>query len=318
MTETPPLWVTQVPNYPGLHNFPARAGTPFQFPLTWQQLQQIVTALVNEFMRQVALALGAIEVFGFNAYAALVEIGERLQAAKENWDTFLGLLSVGDVAGAVGYMANLTAEGLYNAAAGFQNLGDSILRNLDGLGRFASGQLIGHLTAGWEYTIDVALLVDSATQVFQDGLYDAAKGFANAASSPLKWLVQAGEDLGKFDAAALLNLGNIPSGIPYASIESILEQASLGDDIEALKNNINTALAGANGTLADVVTNLQTIPPPNIQSIWSLTSLDEDLQAVVNNITQATQGISATLGQNVASIVPNLQSIATSVFAHFW
>lgn len=70
-------------------------------PFAWQQLQQIVAGFVNEFLRQVAVALGAIEIFGFKPYEALVGIGEEISTATTNFNLLLtafGLPTIGDVA----------------------------------------------------------------------------------------------------------------------------------------------------------------------------------------------------------------------------
>ena len=88
MSVTPPDWATQIPNYP-IHDVPARAGGMPTFPLTWQQLQQIVAGLVNEFLRQVAVALGAVEIFGFKPYDALVTIGGEITTAKAQLDALI-------------------------------------------------------------------------------------------------------------------------------------------------------------------------------------------------------------------------------------
>lgn len=102
------------------------------------------------------------------------------------------------------------------------------------------------------------------------------------------------------------------------AVTAILGSADLGADLAALKTNINTALAGTAGTLADVATNLAAIPPPNIQSIWGLSDIGADAQAVVDAVTQASQGISAALNQNVSTVVASLQATFQSVIPHFW
>lgn len=99
MTEQPPTWATAIPNYP-VHNLPAPSWQP-TLPFSWAQLQQIVPALVNEFLRQVAVALGAIEIFGFNPVEALIQIGELIEDAQSKFNSLISGLSAGDISGVV-------------------------------------------------------------------------------------------------------------------------------------------------------------------------------------------------------------------------
>lgn len=106
MSDTPPDWAVQIPNWP-VHNLPARAGGVPTFPLSWQQLQQIVSALVNEFLRQVAVALGAIEIFGFNPVEALIQIGELIEDAKQKFDALISSAGTATAAALGVLIANL-------------------------------------------------------------------------------------------------------------------------------------------------------------------------------------------------------------------
>ncbi|RFZ11176.1 hypothetical protein DSM43518_02016 [Mycobacterium marinum] len=99
MTEQPPTWATAIPNYP-VHNLPAPSWQP-TLPFSWAQLQQIIPALVNEFLRQVAVALGAIEIFGFNPVEALIQIGELIEDAQAKFTSLISGLSAGDISGVV-------------------------------------------------------------------------------------------------------------------------------------------------------------------------------------------------------------------------
>lgn len=148
---TDPSWApyavsSDAASYP-VHNAPPRVPGPDLIAFTWQQLQQIVAGFVNEFLRQVAVALGAIEIFGFHPYEALVDIGENIAAAKANFDAMFAGLAVGDVAGVLGYFGNLGTTGLYNAAAGFNNLSTSLLKHLTptggNIGQFDAAHIAG-------------------------------------------------------------------------------------------------------------------------------------------------------------------------------
>lgn len=141
MSEQPPDWATQIPNYP-VHNLPARAGGQPTLPLTWQQLQQIVTALVNEFLRQVAVALGAIEIFGFNPVEALIQIGELIEDARANFNGLLSGLSLPDIPAVVSYLQNLVST------ITFQGLLDAIANALGHAGSgHTTGDILGYLGA---------------------------------------------------------------------------------------------------------------------------------------------------------------------------
>lgn len=141
MSEQPPDWATQIPNYP-VHNLPARAGGQPTLPLTWQQLQQIVAALVNEFLRQVAVALGAIEIFGFNPVEALIQIGELIEDARANFNGLLSGLSLPDIPAVVSYLQNLVST------ITFQGLLDAIANALGHAGSgHTTGDILGYLGA---------------------------------------------------------------------------------------------------------------------------------------------------------------------------
>lgn len=104
----PPEWWSQLS--PGIHNAPARAGGELILPFAWQQLEQIVRFFVDAWLAKVAVALGAIEIFGWSPYAALVGLGQEFQAAKDNWDTIFAELSVGDISGLLNWLNNIPGE----------------------------------------------------------------------------------------------------------------------------------------------------------------------------------------------------------------
>lgn len=104
----PPDWWSQLS--PGIHNAPARAGGELILPFAWQQLEQIVRFFVDAWLAKVAVALGAIEIFGWSPYAALVGLGQEFQAAKDNWDTIFAELSVGDISGLLNWLNHIPGE----------------------------------------------------------------------------------------------------------------------------------------------------------------------------------------------------------------
>lgn len=77
---------------------------------TWQQLQQIVSGFVNEFLRQVAVALGAIDIFGFRPYQALVEIGEDIAESKARFDALLAGLDLPTIDDVVTQMQSASSQ----------------------------------------------------------------------------------------------------------------------------------------------------------------------------------------------------------------
>lgn len=85
------------------------------------QLGQAFRAITEAALRQVALALGAVEIFGWSPYEALVEIGDDIIDAKTNFNTLLaafGLPTMDDVAAAMVDASN-NALVAVNDLAGF-------------------------------------------------------------------------------------------------------------------------------------------------------------------------------------------------------
>ncbi|ORV91191.1 hypothetical protein AWC11_11335 [Mycobacterium interjectum] len=87
MSVSPPPWVTQTPNFPGLHNL-----IPFDVPGAGmpnaQQWIATLEALTEYFIGEIAIAFGGISILGWHPFAFLQTWGENLQQQAQ--DAFTG------------------------------------------------------------------------------------------------------------------------------------------------------------------------------------------------------------------------------------
>lgn len=326
----PPDWWSQLS--PGIHNAPPRVPAPDPVAFTWQQLQQIVSGLVNEFLRQVAVALGAIEIFGFKPYEALVEIGENIAAAKANFDALLAGLSVGDIGGVLGYFGNLGVTGLYNAAAGFGNLSTSLLKNLTptggDIGQFDASALTGAINTALTFsgTALSTLLqyLNSAGQFSAAQLTGALNGAVTFGGTALSTVLQYLNSSGQFNSAQLtgalngaVTLGGVTLSTLVTNINSSGQllasgiTGALGTGLTVggvtlgtLFTNINSSgqlvLSGATGALNTAVTIGGT----------ALSTLSTNWNAAVTDISNLLTGSGLA---NTALVGSNLAEIGTAI-----
>lgn len=327
----PPDWWSQLT--PGIHNAPPRVPAPDPVAFTWQQLQQIVSGLVNEFLRQVAVALGAIEIFGFKPYEALVEIGENIAAAKANFDAMFAGLLVGDIPGVLGYFGNLGVTGLYNAAAGFGNLSTSLLKNLTptggNIGQFDASALTGALNTALTFsgTALSTLLqyLNSAGQFSAAQLTGALNGAVTFGGTALSTVLQYLNSSGQFSAAQLtgalngaVTLGGTTLSTLVTNINSSGQllasgiTGALGTGLTVggvtlgtLFTNINSSgqlvLSGATGALNTAVTLGGT----------ALSTLSTNWNAAVTNVNSLISGVTG--ASTAADVATNINLAATNI-----
>ncbi|KQH75602.1 hypothetical protein AO501_25335 [Mycobacterium gordonae] len=323
----PPDWWSQLT--PGIHNAPPRVPAPDPVAFTWQQLQQIVSGLVNEFLRQVAVALGAIEIFGFKPYEALVEIGENIAAAKANFDALLSGLSVGDIGGVLGYFGNLGVTGLYNAAAGFGNLSTSLLKNLTptggDIGQFDASALTGAINTALTFsgTALSTLLqyLNSAGQFSAAQLTGALNGAVTLGGTTLSTLVTNINSSGQILAAGItgalgtgLTVGGVTLSTLFTNINSSGQLLGAG-----ITGAINTAATVGGTQLGTLATNWNAAVT-NVNSLIAGVSGASTAADVATNINLAATNIAqiGTAAQNAAAgIVGSLNTAATQVQTAF-
>ncbi|WP_373202691.1 DUF7257 domain-containing protein [Mycobacterium marinum] len=229
MTEQPPAWATQIPNYP-VHNLPAPSWQP-TLPFSWAQLQQIVPALVNEFLRQVAVALGAIEIFGFNPVEALIQIGELIEDAQSKFNSLISGLSAGDISGVV----TAVSGGITNA----QNAVADMAAIISGAAVSTAAQ-VGAALAG---------AVDGIDDVVNNAIGGAsavATAFGTAVQGAWNTIVNAW--IPGFGATAAT-----PATVATAAANSASTVSQHSADISAIQSALASASSGSVGDLNAVV-----------------------------------------------------------------
>ncbi|MHA7703390.1 DUF7257 domain-containing protein [Mycobacterium sp. ML4] len=326
MTEAPD-WALAVPAV-GVHNPPPRVPGPDLLQITWQQMQQVISGLVNEFLRQVAVALGAIEIFGFHPYQALVEIGESIAAAKANFDALLSGLSVPDIGGVLGYFGNLGVTGLYNAAAGFGNLSTSLLKNLTptggNIGQFDASALAGALntalTFGGTALSTLLQYLNSAGQFAASALTGGMNGSVTLGGVTLSTLVTNINSSGQLLASGItgalgtgLTVGGVTLGTLFTNINSAGQILGSG-----ITGAINTAATLGGTQLGTLATNWNAAVT-DVSAI--ITNAGETLAANAGAAILAANEAAADIGQAVedaaAGAAAAVGAIGTQVYTGF-
>lgn len=249
-----------------IHGPLPRAGGELSFPFTWQQLQQIVANLVNEFLRQVAVALGAIEIFGFKPYEALVEIGEKIQAGVDNFNILLsafGLPTVNDVATLLADQANDFATFL--AATGqatFAALGAALQALIDFLtaipANLLSGAMPTTVTLSGTQLGTLLQYINSSGQFAAAQLTGALNTGLTFSGTALSVLLQYLNSSGQFSAAQLT--GGINTAVTFGGTQlgTLLQYLNSSGQFAAgqLTGAINGGLTLGGVTLSTLVTNI--------------------------------------------------------------
>lgn len=249
-----------------IHGPLPRAGGELSFPFTWQQLQQIVANLVNEFLRQVAVALGAIEIFGFKPYEALVEIGEKIQAGVDNFNILLtafGLPTVNDVATLLSNQANDFATFL--AATGqatFAALGAALQALIDFLtaipANLLSGAMPTTVTLSGTQLGTLLQYINSSGQFAAAQLTGALNTGLTFSGTALSVLLQYLNSSGQFSAAQLT--GGINTAVTFGgtALSTLLQYLNSSGQFAAgqLTGAINGSLTLGGVTLSTLVTNI--------------------------------------------------------------
>lgn len=250
MTEAPD-WAVAVPAV-GVHNAPPRVPGPDLLQITWQQMQQVISGLVNEFLRQVAVALGAIEIFGFKPYQALVEIGEKIEAGVDNFNLLLsafGLPTMDAVADLLANQANDFATFL--AATGqatFAALGAALNALIAWLTAIPANLLSGALPTN--VTLSGTQLGTLLQYLNSSGQYAAAQltGALNTgltfSGTALSTLLQYLNPSGQFAAAQLT--GGINTAVTFGgtALSTLLQYLSSSGQFNAaqLTGGLNSAV----------------------------------------------------------------------------
>ncbi len=322
-----------------IHGPLPRAGGELSFPFTWQQLQQIVANLVNEFLRQVAVALGAIEIFGFKPYEALVEIGEKIQAGVDNFNILLtafGLPTVNDVATLLSNQANDFATFL--AATGqatFAALGAALQALIDFLtaipANLLSGAMPTTVTLSGTQLGTLLQYINSSGQFAAAQLTGALNSGLTFSGTALSVLLQYLNSSGQFSAAQLT--GGINTAVTFGGTQlgTLLQYLNSSGQFAAgqLTGAINGSLTLGGVTLSTLVTNINssgqilaagitgalgtglTVGGVTLSTLF--TNINSAGQLLGPGITGAINTAATVAGQTIGTIQANAQGLVQGI-----
>lgn len=304
MTEAPD-WALAVPAV-GVHNPPPRVPGPDLLQITWQQMQQVISGLVNEFLRQVAVALGAIEIFGFKPYQALVEIGEDIAAAKTNFDLLLtafGLPTIGDVADLLANQANDFANFL--AATGqatFAALGAALQALIDFLtaipANLLSGALPTNVTLSGTQLGTLLQYLNSSGQYAAAQLTGSINGALTLGGTTLSTLFTNINGSGQLLASGLTGGLNTAVTFGGTALSTFFQNINASGQLLApgITGALNGALTLGGVTLSTLVTNI-----------------NSSGQLLGAGITGAINTAATVAGQTVGTIQANAQGLVEGI-----
>ena len=322
-----------------IHGPLPRAGGELSFPFTWQQLQQIVANLVNEFLRQVAVALGAIEIFGFKPYEALVEIGEKIQAGVDNFNILLtafGLPTVNDVATLLANQASDFATFL--AATGqatFAALGAALQALIDFLtaipANLLSGAMPTTVTLSGTQLGTLLQYINSSGQFAAAQLTGALNTGLTFSGTALSVLLQYLNSSGQFSAAQLT--GGINTAVTFGGTQlgTLLQYLNSSGQFAAgqLTGAINGSLTLGGVTLSTLVTNINssgqilaagitgalgtglTVGGVTLSTLF--TNINSAGQLLGPGITGAINTAATVAGQTIGTIQANAQGLVQGI-----
>lgn len=248
MTVTPPPWVTQTPNYPGLHN-PALFGPVGAVPDA-QQWILTISALTEYFIGEIAIAFGGISILGWQPFAFLQTWGENLvNQAQEAFDgqqtANTNLATLLDGIMGTGHTFSDLASFLSAAASLASTVNSEFSALLSGLGA-------GNVTALVSYLSAAAGNATSAAQSWADALAGASvedaealgaavAGAANAATSAATQIGQIVTNSLEADAAAVGAAVNAAKTNAQGMIDTLVQAAQ--NDESLINQTVDAAKA---------------------------------------------------------------------------
>lgn len=207
------------------------------------------------------------------AQGAARELGVAIKTLFDAWNTFVGgantALQTGkndvtglitgltavppdNVTGLTGRLTHLTAQGLYDAAAGFGNQATSVLRHLDQTGHYDAAQLTGALNTA--LTVNGHAVGDLLANLDETGNYVDSLAISNItglATGIGSWLGTGGA-LPTATTAAISQINNLGGYLTHLSSGGVLALAGLASG--ALPSGITLAGAQLIGALNEAVT----------------------------------------------------------------
>lgn len=213
-----PDWALAVPT-PGIHNAPAQIGGPPGAPIPLQQLGATMQFFIDVFVGKIAIAFGGIEILGWHPFQFLADWGQaRIDQANANY--ILASTADGKAQDALDFIAAMvdgilgTGHTVGDFVDWLQDTSTNAATSISQWNSVISGLAVGDfsgLVAFFEgiptdiaaAAADGAAALDKLVNVSVAGIYDAAAGFGNLATSLLKNLTPTGGNIGQFDASGL-------------------------------------------------------------------------------------------------------------------
>lgn len=213
-----PDWALAVPT-PGIHNAPAQIGGPPGPPIPLQQLGATMQFFIDVFVGKIAIAFGGIEILGWHPFQFLADWGQaRIDQANANY--ILASTADGKAQDALDFIASMvdgilgTGHTVGDFVDWLQDTSTNAATSISQWNSVISGLAVGDfsgLVAFFEgiptdiaaAAADGAAALDKLVNVSVAGIYDAAAGFGNLATSLLKNLTPTGGNIGQFDASGL-------------------------------------------------------------------------------------------------------------------
>lgn len=213
----PPDWALAIPT-PGIHN-PPGGGGPLPTPIPLQQLGATMQFFIDVFVGKIAIAFGGIEILGWHPFQFLADWGQaRIDQANANY--LLAATADGKAQDALDFIASMvdgilgTGHTVGDFVDWLQDTSANAATSISQWNSVISGLAVGDFSGLLAFfegiptdiaaaAADGAAALDKLVHVSVAGIYDAAAGFGNLATSLLKNLTPTGGNIGQFDAAGL-------------------------------------------------------------------------------------------------------------------
>ena len=268
----PPDWALAIPT-PGIHN-PPGGGGPLPTPIPLQQLGATMQFFIDVFVGKIAIAFGGIEILGWHPFQFLADWGQaRIDQANANY--LLAATADGKAQDALDFIASMvdgilgTGHTVGDFVDWLQDTSANATTSISQWNSVISGLAVGDFSGLLAFfegiptdiaaaAADGAAALDKLVHVSVAGIYDAAAGFSNLATSLLKNLTPTGGNIGQFDASGLTGAFNGAVTLGGNSFTNLLQYLNSSGQFAAgqLTGAINGSLTLGGVTLSTLVTNI--------------------------------------------------------------
>lgn len=334
-----PDWALAVPT-PGIHNAPAQIGGPPGPPIPLQQLGATMQFFIDVFVGKIAIAFGGIEILGWHPFQFLADWGQaRIDQANANY--ILASTADGKAQDALDFIASMvdgilgTGHTVGDFVDWLQDTSTNAATSISQWNSVISGLAVGDfsgLVAFFEgiptdiaaAAADGAAALDKLVHVSVAGIYDAAAGFGNLATSLLKNLTPTGGDIGQFDASALTGAINTALTFSGTALSTLLQYLNSAGQFSAaqLTGALNGAVTFGGTALSTVLQYLNSSGQFNSAQLTgalngAVTLGGVTLSTLVTNINSSGQilaaGITGALGTGLTVGGVTLSTLFTNI-----